>query len=77
MLSIGENTITYEKDGKENTIPADTVVVASGFRANNKLAKELEEELEERFDYVVVGDAVKPGKIIDATRDAYQWMRLQ
>ena len=77
VLSIGENTITYEKDGKENTIPADTVVVASGFRANNKLAKELEEELEERFDYVVVGDAVKPGKIIDATRDAYQWMRLQ
>lgn len=73
VKEIGENTLTYEKDGQTFTIPADTVVVASGFRAYDPLS----EALEDKVDFKVVGDAVKPGKIIDATRDAYQWIRLQ
>ena len=73
VKEIGKDTLTYEKDGKSYTIPADTVVIASGFRAYDPLS----EALEDKVESTVVGDAVHPGKIIDATRDAYQWMRLR
>ena len=73
VVSINDDSIVYETDGKEHNIPCDTVIIASGYRSNN----ELENELKGKTNiYTVVGDANQPGKIIDATRDSYQSIRL-
>ena len=75
VTKIDDNTITFMQDDQEITIPADTVIIASGYRSNNALANELKELIYDE-DLYIVGDAVAPGKIIDATRGAYQAMRL-
>ena len=75
VTKIDDNTITFMQDDQEITIPADTVIIASGYRSNNALANELKELIYDE-DLYIVGDAVAPGKIIDSTRGAYQAMRL-
>lgn len=73
VLEIKDDHIIYEQGGEKKIIQCDTVIIASGYRSNNKLEEELKGKIE---TFTVVGDAVKPGKIIDATRDSYQAIRL-
>ena len=53
---------TFELDG-------DTVILALGFKSNNGLASELKARGK---PVKVIGDAVKPGKIMDAIHTAYR-----
>lgn len=73
VLSINDDNIVYEIDGEKKTISCDTVIIASGYKSNDELEKALKGKIE---TFTVVGDACKPGKIIDATRDSYQSIRL-
>ncbi|MDR2006068.1 MAG: FAD-dependent oxidoreductase [Acidaminococcales bacterium] len=54
-------------DGKSSIIPADTVIIAAGAKARDKLAKELAGVVK---DIYIIGDAKKPAKIMDAINDA-------
>jgi uncharacterized FAD-dependent dehydrogenase len=72
-----ENTKTLEIHGKRRSdrekrhsrlIPADLVVLASGSRSNNALAK----ELEGKYPVTVVGDAFAVGKALDGIDAAYK-----
>lgn len=68
VISIQKNSVTVERsDGTREIIPAETVVLAIGSRAENKLAEQLKGKI---ADMVVIGDARKPRKVIDALKDA-------
>lgn len=73
VTKITESAVFYEQDGKELSVTYDTVLNAVGFKSNNDLVK----KLEEKFDNVtVVGDAIKPRKILDAIHEAYHAIRV-
>jgi pyruvate/2-oxoglutarate dehydrogenase complex dihydrolipoamide dehydrogenase (E3) component len=72
MTNTRINAITLEgvsitTGGTERFFPCDTVVLAMGTKAYNPL----EEELKSLCDVVVVGDALKARKAIDATREGF------
>ena len=68
VLSITNEGIIAERDGKEFLIPADTVVCALGFRPRTKLTDELCEKVNE---YYIVGDCSNVAMIYQAVRDGY------
>lgn len=57
---VEKDRILYRKADREEILPCDAVVLATGFVSNNKLEKELAEL---GIEAVLVGDAVEPGKI--------------
>ncbi len=52
---------------QDQTIACDTVVIAAGYRSE----RHLKEILEAEYPVHVAGDALEPGKILDATEQAY------
>ena len=73
VTNISDNGVIYEKDGKSETIPCDTVLNAAGFKVNNQL----EDALEAAYDNVVaIGDAVSPRKILTAIHEGYHAVRV-
>lgn len=73
MIQGQEGGIKIEKDGKKETIPCDTLVIAVGYTSNSNM----EEQLQGKIDQVItIGDNVKPGKIIDAVAQGYHTARL-
>ena len=67
-VRVEDHAVVAEQDGKQFTLPADTVILAAGMKALTKEAYALGEEV---VDFAVIGDAVKPGKIQDATRTGF------
>jgi 2-enoate reductase len=55
------------------TIPCDSVVFAAGYRANHTL---YEQVLDAGYECAQIGDNVKPGKIIDAISQGYNYIRV-
>lgn len=55
-------------DGKRQNIPADTVVIAVGYRAENSLVDELKGKIQQTY---CIGDAAAPRRIYDAVREGY------
>jgi 2,4-dienoyl-CoA reductase-like NADH-dependent reductase (Old Yellow Enzyme family)/thioredoxin reductase len=56
-------------DGKKETIPADTVIIAVGYRANDDLYKALQGKVPEIH---CIGNASEPRRILEATNEGYQ-----
>ena len=70
VLEIKENGVLYETaDGTQCLAPADTIVIATGYRSNEDLKKELDEA---GIPYTAVGDAVKARKVTQATHEGYE-----
>ncbi|MFH0821679.1 MAG: FAD-dependent oxidoreductase [Pseudomonadota bacterium] len=73
MKDITRDSVVYSTaDGKETTIPADTVVLAMGARPENSLAKSLEGM---GMEVKVIGDAAKVSRIGDAVEEAFMLAR--
>ena len=72
-VEIKADSVVIEKDGVQESVPADTVIFSTGFRADHTLYDSL---LEEGFDVVQVGDNVKPGKVLDAIHQGYHYVRV-
>jgi 2,4-dienoyl-CoA reductase-like NADH-dependent reductase (Old Yellow Enzyme family)/thioredoxin reductase len=69
VCEVTDDAVTYkDKDGNLVSIPADTVVVAAGYKANNPLEAQLKDS---GIEIKVVGDAVKARKVLEATREGY------
>ena len=68
ITGITNDGVMYEENGKENTAPCDTVVLAFGFRPDGRLASELA-----GFSgkIIAVGDAVDVKNALVATRDGF------
>jgi 2-enoate reductase len=73
MMEICDDGVIVQKDGEQLKIPCDTVVFAAGYRANHSL---YEAVLDAGYDCVQVGDNVRPGKIIDAIGQGYNYIRV-
>lgn len=73
VTRITADSVTFEKDGQTETIPCDTIFNAAGFTPNDQLEDLLEGEYD---DVVVIGDAVKPRKILTAVHEGYHAIRV-
>lgn len=73
VTKITSDSVSYIKDGQEYVIECDTVIIAAGYRSNNKLENELEGKLK---DLTVIGDAEAPRKIINAIHEGYHAIRI-
>ncbi|MGI6175716.1 MAG: FAD-dependent oxidoreductase [Christensenellales bacterium] len=68
-----DDGVIIEKDGKQETIPCDTLVAAVGYVSN----RDMEEQLQGKIDQVItIGDNLKPAKVIDAVSQGYHTARL-
>ena len=57
------------KNGEETELIADTVVLATGYKANIQLAEELKGQT--NIEVYHIGDSKEPGKIYDAIHSGY------
>jgi thioredoxin reductase len=62
-----------DERGNRSSIKADTVVIATGFAPENRLARALSDSPREVY---AIGDCVEPRKILDAVREGYRTARL-
>ena len=73
VQKITEESVTYVKDGAEITIPADTVINATGYKSfGEQYADALEGKCK---NIAVIGDANSTRKVFFATREAHQAIR--
>jgi 2,4-dienoyl-CoA reductase-like NADH-dependent reductase (Old Yellow Enzyme family)/thioredoxin reductase len=56
-------------EGKKEIVPADTVIIAVGYRANDRLYKALEGKVPEIY---CIGNSAKPRRILEASSEGYQ-----
>jgi len=56
-------------DGERKTIPADTVIIAAGYTADDRLYKALEGRISEAY---CIGNSARPRKILEANAEGYQ-----
>jgi len=56
-------------EGRKETIPADTVIIAVGYKANDGLYKALEGKVPELY---CIGNSAKPRRILEANSEGYQ-----
>ena len=62
VVGMEQGSVKVVKDGVEESIPYDDLMLALGFKPN----LQLENELAGKVEVVTVGDAVKAGKILNA-----------
>lgn len=65
--------VIIEMNEEEITIPCDTVIFSTGFRADHSLYEAL---LAEDIEVRLIGDGVKPGKVLDAIHQGYHTVRV-
>ena len=68
IIKIEKNRILIESEKGQEFIPTDTIIVATGSRAYDALAHEVQ-NLD--MDIVTIGDAKKPRKISNAIREGF------
>ena len=68
LLEIREDAVVVETGNVQETIVADTVVMAAGVRSVRSLAEAVQDTGTELIE---IGDAKKPGKITEAIRQGF------
>ena len=68
-VEAGSVIVKDTASGEETQIPADTVILAMGVRANRPEIDEMKEAFGDKL--ILVGDACKPGQIYDALHSAH------
>ena len=68
VKEITADGIRVIKEGREELIKADTVVIAIGSKSEQALYEELKKNLD---NVILLGDAVQPGKVMDAIHSAF------
>jgi pyruvate/2-oxoglutarate dehydrogenase complex dihydrolipoamide dehydrogenase (E3) component len=62
------DAVITTKDGETQKIPADTVLIATGGRANKDLYEAIQDKVPEIH---LIGDAVEPRRLINAVHEAF------
>lgn len=68
VKEIKDSSVIVETKNGEKEIAASQVIVAIGLKSNNKL----EEELKDKYEVFVIGDAAKVGRALEAMDSAYK-----
>lgn len=71
-ITAGGVVLVDKKEGHEQTLNADTVVLARGLIADNRLYNALEGKVPELY---AIGDSIKPRKIWEAMHDGFHIAR--
>ena len=66
---IEEGRVVVEVDGREESIPADTVIIAVGSCSENSLYEQLKDS---GLEVHLVGDAREPRKALEAIQEGYE-----
>ena len=69
VTAITDEGVKVRIDDQEQLIPADTVVLAMGSKANNRLFTEISDKVAEVY---LIGDAQKPRKTLDAIHEGFE-----
>jgi 2,4-dienoyl-CoA reductase-like NADH-dependent reductase (Old Yellow Enzyme family)/thioredoxin reductase len=64
-----DSVLVNTAEGKKETIPADTVIIAVGYKANDCLYKALEGKVPEIY---CIGNSSKPRRILEAVNEGYR-----
>ena len=67
-VSLTAASVTYEKDGKQETITADSVVLSAGMKAKTQ---EADSFIGTALDFAEIGDCVRARTVEYATKEAY------
>ena len=67
-VSLTATSVTYEKDGKQETITADSVVLSAGMKAKTQ---EADAFIGTALDFAEIGDCVRARTVEYATKEAY------
>ena len=70
---LNENSLIAYNGKEKIKLNFDTIIVCTGFEANQGLINSLNGSPFEVYD---IGDCVKPGKVLDAIWDAFRTARL-
>lgn len=73
VKEIKDDVVIVSKDGKEDALKADTVVLAAGYKANDNLYTLLKESKKEVY---LLGDAKAPSNIMHAVADGNKVGRM-
>jgi 2,4-dienoyl-CoA reductase (NADPH2) len=68
VTSVRNGVIKYEKDGKQEQMPFDTVVLASGSQPVDGLSGEVKKL---GIPFATVGDCIRPGKLNEAIHGGF------
>jgi len=68
VSAIRDGSVTVVRNGEEDAIPAATIVLAVGARADDRLYRSLEGRVPELY---AVGDCVAPRKMLEAIHEGY------
>ncbi len=71
VVEIKDNAVVYETDGKQQTVEADTVAVAVGYKSNTALY----DAVSSKVECAVVGDAEVPDNILKAVHHGFNSVR--
>jgi 2-enoate reductase len=69
-----DGVVVIDEQGNKNTLTADTVVLAVGFKPNTKLIEELSSEMP--FEVHAIGDCVEPRRVFDTMKEAFRIGRI-
>ena len=69
VKEIAINLVNVDVNGKQIEIKAEHVILAVGMKPNNKLAEKLGRA---GYKVYMIGDCVKPAKILEAIREGYR-----
>ena len=67
-LAATENGLDITKDGNNESLPADTVVIAAGSSPENSLARQLDGVVSEVY---TIGDAKEPRNALEAIKEGF------
>jgi len=67
VAAIGKDSVDVITGDKKETIPADTVVLATGYNSDDRLYREISANIPKKV--WLLGDARAPGNIMFAIRD--------
>ncbi len=67
-ISLTATSVTYEKDGKQETVTADSVVLSAGMKAK---VQEADSFIGTALDFAEIGDCVRARTVEYATKEAY------
>ena len=68
VIGVSKDGVVVERDGKQEKVPADTIIMATGVKSRNELHEELKDQ---GIELLLIGDARFPRKIADAISDGF------
>jgi len=72
VIKITDDSVTYEKDGEEVTIPADTVIAALGLKSRTDIVYRFKDIVSDTY---VIGDANRARKLYNCNDEAWLAVR--